>query len=352
MLLQHVLAAIIFLSPSMVANTKRTEKIEQYVNKQAQKHAFSGSILVAEKNEILVLKSYGCANYEHDVPNSPQTIFRIASITKPFTALAVMQLHEKKVLNIHDTITKYIPEFPRGEKITLHHLLTHTSGVANYNRCASKEFYESHSLEQLIAFIASWQLDFEPGSKYSYSNSGYILLTAVIEKVTGKKFEAYLQENIFKPLNMSASGFDQHEVVLKKRAQGYLLEKNVLKNIPYTNVAIPQGSGSLYASLEDMYTWDRALWSGRLVKQEMLTTIMAPHIAMEGSVTRAHGYGLFIDEYQGKKFVEYSGSLIGFQSKYIHFIEDDLTIIILSNVERTSFCEFCDIIVFSLFCVH
>src|SRR3990172_579170 len=183
-------------------------KVDEYINAYVNMEQFSGSILIAKGGNILVSKGYGMANYELDVPNGPKTKFRIGSVTKQFTAMAIIQLQEKGLLIFNDPLSKFIPDYPRGNEITLLHLLNHTSGIFNYNE--SKELQEKMkypiSLERLVESFKNTPLEFTPGEKYQYSNSNYVLLTYIIEKVSGKSYETYLQENIFQPLGMNNSG--------------------------------------------------------------------------------------------------------------------------------------------------
>ena len=288
-------------------------------------------------------KGYGYASYEFEVPNTSQTKFPIASNTKLFTALAIMQLQERKLLTVHDTLNNYIPDFPHGDKITLHHLLTHTSGIQNYYKwwpdvCTCKD------LEEMVTAVKAWPLECEPDVSYNYSNSGYTVLAYIIEKVSGIKYAEFLSEHIFKPLHMHDSGSDASEAIVKNRAYGYSAKNNALYRAPLVNNSVTLiGNGDLYSSLDDLYTWDQALYTEKILSKQSLDTIFAPHVHMKNSLTRAHGYGCFIDKICNKRVIEYSGALVGFLSKIIRCIDDNSTIIIITNVEnQQQFCKICD----------
>jgi len=177
-------------------------KVDEYVGTYLKIGNFSGSILIAKEGRILLSKGYGMANLEHDVPNAPQTIFRLGSVTKQFTSMAIMQLREKGRLDVDDPIAKYLPTYPNGEEITIHHLLTHTSGIPDFGEFPDlqKTIMIPSPVEKTIQRFKDKPLEFTPGEKFKYSNSGYILLGYIIEKVCGTSYEEFLKENVFQPL--------------------------------------------------------------------------------------------------------------------------------------------------------
>ncbi len=304
-------------------------KVDEYVNAYVKMGRFSGSILIAQNGKVIISKGYGMANYEHDVPNTRQTKFRIGSITKQFTSMAIMQLQEKGLLNVDDAVKKHIPDYPdTGNKITIHHLLTHTSGIPNFTSFPDyvKTIMMPSPVEKTVERFKDKPLDFEPGEKYSYSNSGYILLGYVIEKVTGKSYEEYIQENIFKPLKMNDTGYDHYTTLLKHRATGYDLTDDGPVNADYIDMTVPHGAGALYSTVEDLYTWDRALYSEKLVSKNSLEKIFAPF-------ENNYGYGWGITKLFNRKCTRHGGGINGFRSDIIRFVDDDACIIVLSNIE-------------------
>ena len=315
------------------------KRVDTYLNELGN---FSGVVLITQKDEIILKKGYGFASYEFDVQNTSQTKFPIASNTKSFTAAAILILQERNLLSVYDKIDTYIPGFPYGDTITIHHLLTHTSGIQNYYK-NWQDVCLCESLENMVNAFKAWPLDFEPGSKYTYSNSGYTILAYIIEKVSGLKYEEFLSENIFKPLQMNNSGSNNADIIVKNKAYGYLSKNNAIYKAPMVNNSVTLlGNGDIYSSLEDMYKWDQALNAEKLLTKKSLDNMFFAHISMENS-SRAHGYGWFIDTKCNKRVVEYSGALIGFLSKVTRFIDESITIVILTNVEdQEQFFKICD----------
>ena len=232
------------------------DKLDYYIRTQQQ--GFNGTILVAQKGEILLNKGYGLANQEWEAPNTPQTKFAIGSMTKAFTSMAIMMLQEKGQLSVQDPICKYMSDCPATWKsITLHHLLTHTSGIYNYTDLYSQlkdkvNVCREYKPVEVIAFFKDLPLDFEPGSSWKYSNSGYFLLGVVIEKVSGESYETFMQKNILQPLGMSDSGYDRSNMVVKNRASGYSWDGRVL-NADCEDVSIKFSAGGLYSTVGDLY---------------------------------------------------------------------------------------------------
>jgi CubicO group peptidase (beta-lactamase class C family)/mannose-6-phosphate isomerase-like protein (cupin superfamily) len=340
----------IFFIAFIAFNLKASFNVKQ-IDSYLKKENFSGAILISKKDTIIFKKYYGYANHEFEIPNSKETKFLIASNTKSFTAVAIIQLQEKKLLNVQDKLSTYIPDFPNGNIITIHHLLTHTSGIPNYYKYWT-DVSNAKNLEEMVKAFKSWPLEFEAGSQYAYSNSNYSLLAYIIEKVSGLKYEEYMTENIFKPLNMHNTGsFNSVEKIIKNKAYGYCNYEGSITIAPaIKNPITLLGNGDLYSTLDDMHAWDQALYTEKLISKKNRELMYMPHVSMEGSLTRAHSYGWFIDTYCNKRIVEYSGALIGYLSKIIRFIDDEISIIIITNVENQGkFCLLCDNILKLLF---
>ncbi len=314
------------------SNEPHEVELAQKINEAIRKYSdFSGAVLVAKKGEIVLSKGYGFADYEHKIPNTNKTAFPIASLTKSFTALPIMQLQERKLLNVNDSVSIFIANYPAGKTMTIHHLLTHTSGIPNYYAHFS-DIADCSNLKDMIEKVKNWPLSFEPGSQFCYSNTGYLLLAYIIEKVSGMTYGAFLSENIFKPMGMYKTGSEPAEI--ETRASGYVKEALELKKCPHPFAPLTLlGNGDLHSCLEDMFLWDRALDEQKLITHASMLYMIKPHVLMKDYSTRGHAYGWFIDDYKGSKIVEYSGSLRGFLAKHIKFIDDKITIIVLSNVE-------------------
>jgi CubicO group peptidase (beta-lactamase class C family) len=315
-------------------------KIDEYMNEQVKQERFSGSILVAQKGKILISKGYGMANYELNVPNTPKTAFRIGSITKQFTALAILQLEEQGKLKVEDTINKYIPDYPQGDKITIHQLLTHTSGICDYTQILDFKIKcrMYNSPEQLIATFKDKPSNFEPGKKFSYSNSGYILLGYIIEKASGKSYEDYINENIFKKAGLSDSGYDHSEKVIANRAMGYGFASSAIVNCDFIDMSFPYAAGSLYSTVEDLYKWDKLLLNTKILSKSSWDKMTHSYINIDDPSTNTnYGYGLFVGDMQigdvKKDTISHGGSVNGFAAHNCMYISDDVQIIILSNLE-------------------
>jgi CubicO group peptidase (beta-lactamase class C family) len=233
-----------------------TAKVDELVHAYEQKNQFMGSVLVAKSGRVFVKKGYGMANLEVGVPNSPKTKFRIGSITKQFTATAILQLAAAGKLSVDDKISKYIPDSPATwNNITIHHLLTHTSGIFDYTH--SPEYREGMRRTwtplETLALVRNKPLDFEPGSKFSYSSSGYIALGYIVEKVSGEKYEDYLKKHIFDLLDMNDTGYDHEAAIIEHRAGGYTpVPGGKLQNAEYIDMSRPFAAGALYSTVEDL----------------------------------------------------------------------------------------------------
>ncbi|HCQ91707.1 MAG TPA: penicillin-binding protein [Clostridium sp.] len=318
--------------------------INNYLNDLVEKEKFSGAILVSIKGEKIISKGYGMANYELDVLNTSKTKFRIGSVTKQFTAVAIMQLFEKEKLSLDDTLDKYIPDYPKGDKVTIHHLLTHTSGIFNYTSIEGSienTMRKKHSLEMLINEFKYVPYDFEPEAKYSYSNSGYALLGYIIEKVSNKSYEEYLQENIFNKLLMADTGYDDYYKIIKKRANGYELkgEEKGMVNCEFIDMSIPHAAGALYSTVEDLYIWNKALIGGKIISEELLKKITEKYIKVKENDYYGYGVHLISEELGGKvrERVDHSGIIPGFLASNEVFPEEDVQIIMITNVPSEHF---------------
>ncbi|MCE3228577.1 MAG: CubicO group peptidase beta-lactamase class family [Bacteroidetes bacterium] len=309
---------------------QKAKRLDSIFTAFSKRNQFNGSVLIAKKEKVLLSKGYGTANFTYDIPNSPTTKFKLASVSKQFTAMAILILQEKGLLSTDDKLTKFIPDYPNGDKITIHNLLTHTSGIPEVT---SLPFFDSimwrkHSLEEMIAYTKNKALDFEPGSKHQYSNSGYVLLTYIIEKASGKNYGDFMKANIFEPLGMKNSGLWHSHEVIKNTAVGYSMAgDNVMEEVDFIDMSVPSGAGALYSTVEDMYLWDRAFYTEKLVKKSTLEKMMTPF-------KDNYAYGIRVDDYSGHKMASHSGGIQGFATIMYHFPEDELYIVILKNVDN------------------
>ncbi len=313
-------------APAAAAPDDIAARVDAYMNAAQKLKWFSGSILLAKGGQVLVSKGYGMADYELDVANTPQTKFRLGSVTKQFTAMAVMELQEKGLLRVEDPVKKFLPDYPNGDKITIRHLLTHTSGIPNFTDFP--DYVTTMALptpaEKIVERFKDKPLEFAPGEKFKYSNSGYILLGYLIEKISGKSYEAFLKENIFDRLNMNDSGYDHNNTVLHNRASGYDLSGGEIRNSQYVDMSIPFAAGALYSTVEDLYKWDRALDTEKLLKKGSLDEMFTPF-------KNNYAYGWFIGEFNGHKRVSHAGGVNGFSTDIARYVSDDACVIVLNN---------------------
>jgi len=315
LMLAIILSIVIVLSLGLFIRKQLsvTATMNRYINAYVEQGKFSGVVLVAKNGKVLLSKGYGMANYELDVPNMPQTTFRIGSVTKQFTAMPIIQLLDKLSLkNGLDTpVSEYVPDYPQGNKITLYHLLNHKSGIPNYT---SFEEYPDKatrpvSLEKHIEFFKYKPLNFEPGEKYEYSNSNYVLLAYIIEKATGMPYEIYLQKFIFQPLNMSNSGCTDNKSLQKNKASGYSVSIEGIINAQYEDPSWLTGDGGIYATVEDLYKWDRALYTEKLASKETLNTIFKSLKA--DPIKDEYAYGWVLDSWNGHPLMWHNGRISG-----------------------------------------
>ncbi|WP_338554621.1 serine hydrolase domain-containing protein [Paenibacillus sp. KS-LC4] len=305
-------------------------EIHDFFTSLERNEEYSGSVLISKDEKILFNRGYSFANREHQVKNTPETKFRIGSITKQFTAMAITILQEQGELNVVDNVSKFIPSYKYGDQIKLHHLLTHSSGIPNITQLPNiKELMKQPTTtEKTVRLILDLEPEFVPNFKFQYSNSGYILLAYIIEKTTGLTYEDFLNNQIFLPLGMKNSGCDNHKEIIPNRAQGYEYDNGIV-NAEYMDMSFPIGGGNLYSTTEDLFKWDQSLYTEKLVTRESLDTIFTSH-------GYGYGYGWFIDEDQNRRRIYHGGGIVGFKNEIIRYINDRLTIIILNNLSTTN----------------
>lgn len=278
----------------------KAKEIDRLVQKYCEYGQFNGTVLVAEQGVVIFKKGYGEANKEWGIPNTPETKFRLGSITKQFTSMLILQLVDEGKIRIEGKLTDYIPDYPEatGDKVTVYHLLTHTSGIPSYTSMPNfnDEFARNpYTPTEFIKVFWNLPLEFEPGTKFVYNNSGYFLLGVIIEKVTGKPYAQVLQDRIFQPLGMKNSGYDLSAPILAKRAAGYEKRGGGYVNAAYLDMSLPYAAGALYSTVEDLFLWDQALTAGRLLSKESMEAYFTPRIPMSsrpGAPQYAYGWSV------------------------------------------------------------
>jgi CubicO group peptidase (beta-lactamase class C family) len=300
------------------------------------------SVMIIQRGKVVCARSYGLANLEESIPCDTNTNFRLASVTKQFTAMAVMLLAERKKLSLDERLTDFFPEFPAyGKQITLRHLLTHTSGLLDYEDVIPKGT-EIPVLDREVLRLLMQQdkTYFPPGTKYRYSNSGYALLALIVETRSGNTFARFLQANIFRPLGMADTlAYERGLSVVPRRAYGYSADGNGFKRTDQSLTSSVLGDGGIYSSVADLYQWDQALYSDRLVSQKMLKLAFTPGPATEHPDT-GYGFGWFIGQYRGLREMWHSGNSIGFTTRIARFPDRKFTVIILTNRNEADIAEF------------
>jgi CubicO group peptidase (beta-lactamase class C family) len=324
------LATLLFLltAPGF---TQDPARLDQIVQSYVKSNQFMGTVLVAKGDQVLLSKGYGSANLEWNIPNAPSTKFRLGSMTKQFTAAGILLLEERGKLKVEDPVKKYMPDAPAAwDKITIFHVLTHTAGIPNFTGFADYATTEAlpSPAEKTVLRFRDKPLDFEPGSKFSYSNSGYVLLGYLIEKISGESYEKFLQENIFTPLEMKDSGYDSNSAVIPRRAAGYSLAapgSNTLINAGFVNMSIPGGAGALYSTIEDLLKWERALFGGKVLSAASLQKMTTPF-------KDDYAFGVLVRTESGRKQIWHNGGIEGFNTAMAYYPDSKVVVAVLANV--------------------
>ena len=320
-----------------------TAKLDKYVQIYVDQGLFSGAVLVAKDGKILLSKGYGMANYEHMVPNTIQTKFDIGSITKQFTSMAIMQLVKEGKLKLNDTVASILPDAPHAKEITVYQLLTHTSGIPDHEESieldytkpavvttrTSFDYSKPVTTADIIEWVKDKPLDFVPASKFKYSNTGYVVLAAIIEKVSGQTYEVFLQEHIFKPLGICNTGVLHNTPLIMNRAQGYHRNGTDLQNAHYYDPSVDIGSGALFSTIGDLYLWDRALYTDKLISSDLREQLWRPCL-------NDYGLGWHIMSICGRRCVFHTGGWFDCATVVLRFVDDDVCIIVLSNFDSVS----------------
>lgn len=341
----------------MINCAQSIDSLACYLSNLEKNNQFSGIILIAENNSIVLHRPLGLSNYELDVKNKLDTKFRIASITKQFTAALVLKLQELGNLSVNDPVSKFIPDYPKGSAMTLHHLLIHTSGLAHIQEIPdlANILRIAHTRAQMVDLFKYSPAKFNPSEYYDYSNAGYLLLSYIIELATQKSFAQALKEFILTSAGMHESGSDDNAFILKDRASGYNLVNNELQNGAYIDMPLCSGSGGMYATAHDLYLWNQALYSGQIINRDSLALMLTPHTQtltpFEGCIGwdlsyAQYGYGIRVGTLaNGHHFTSHEGIINGFCSNIIHIFESSTDIIILSNLQHAPIKEMSDIII-------
>jgi len=327
--IRFLLVALVAATSAVAQDTARMDEIAKA--DLAGGH-FMGAVLVARGDQIIFEHAYGSANLEWQVPNTPTTKFRLGSVTKQFTATAIMLLEERGKLNTDDLLAKYLPDCPpEWSAITVRHLLSHTSGIPNFTAFPDYPTWRftPATTEQSLAHVRGHALLFAPGERYQYSNSNYIVLGWLVEHLAGKSYAEFLTENIFGPLGMKDTGYDVNETVLPGRASGYMATAHGFVNAPYSDMHVPHGAGALYSTVEDLHRWTEGLFGGKILTAASLAKLTTPG---KGD----YAFGLSVRTVNGRKLIDHGGAIEGFNSHLAYYPESRLTVAVLANVNGSA----------------
>ena len=332
------LAPLALLFSGTALSAQDAGRMDRAISEHVDDKRYMGTALVAMGDDVLLDKAYGSANLEWDVANSPDTKFRLGSITKQFTAVSVLLLHERGEIDIYAPVKTYWPDAPAAwDMVTVAHLIHHTSGIPSIT--SFDDFprwkYQPWKLETLVGKFAEPELEFEPGSQWKYSNSGYLLLSAIVGKVTGEPLGAFMQTNIFDPLEMANTGIDDTDTILAKRASGYSPSENGIVNADYVSMTIPTGGGDMYSTTGDLLKWQRGLFGGKLLSPETLQTYLTP-TDFEAFGEAKYAAGVLVENIEGQTVYWHGGGIEGFNTWLGHDPEKDITVVVLANLNGGS----------------
>ncbi|MBZ0180734.1 MAG: serine hydrolase [Melioribacteraceae bacterium] len=328
---------------STIIAQNKSSQIDELLQKYFEYNRLNGSVLVADKGEVILEKGYGTANREFNIPNSADTKFRIGSISKQFTAAIILQLVEEGKINLQGKITDYLPEYRKdtGEKITIHQLLNHTSGIISYTNLPNvwaDSLRLPYEKDYFIEHFHSGDLEFEPGEKFVYNNTGYYLLAAIAEEVTGESFGDLLQTRLLDKAGMTNSGSEDDEFVISNAASGYLKRGPKFQKDPYMYMLNVMGAGHMYSTVGDLYKWDRALYTEKILSAEMKEKMFTPRLSN-------YGYGWLIQNMPGRDSTDstiihtHTGGINGFNTLEIRFPEEDRFLAVFTNTPGASLLE-------------
>ncbi|NIG55706.1 serine hydrolase [Chitinophaga sp. Cy-1792] len=323
--------AILFLVVSLIVNSLKaqtdSEKLDEVMQAATNAHLFNGVALIARHDSILLFKGYGWRNYEQQIPHDTNSVFQIGSTTKPFTATVILWLREQHLLDLSDKLSKYFPSYRYGNQITIKNLLTHTSGIYNFTdqhylaNLADKPFHQ----RDFWKIVADKPLEFLPDTRFSYSNSNYMILGYIIEQVSGKSYEQMVREVIFEKAGMTHSGFDYRHLSSLYKSAGYdTLDLKAPQRARLSDSSATYAAGAMYTTAADLYRFSQAMYNNKIISQASQEEAFTPY---KGN----YGYGWYIEFAPGLKFMAHNGGIWGFQSHFKRIPQDHVSIILLRN---------------------
>jgi len=315
-----------------------SEKLtDDFYNSLKEKKYPGIALLVAKDGKVLYKKGFGYANLNDKVPVTPDTKFRIGSVTKQFTGAAILKLQENNLLSVNDKLSKFIPDFPRGDEVTIHQLLTHTSGIHSYTGKADflTRVTKTISPDSLILYFKNDPYDFNPGDRFLYNNSGYFLLGYIISKVSGKTYDAYLKETFFDPLGMKNTGVHYAGIKLEHEAKGYTKKGDTYEESLNWDMSWAGAAGALYSTVDDLLKWNQALYGGKVISEKSLKAALTP-VVLNGDAQPPgkYGYGLGLSSFRGTDIVGHSGGLHGFLTQLSYYPKEKMSVVMFTNTSE------------------
>jgi CubicO group peptidase (beta-lactamase class C family) len=310
--------------------------VDSVANAAVAQHRTPGvSVAVVKRGRTVLAKGYGYADLENDIPATAETVYRIGSITKQFTSSAIMRLVEQGKLSLDDTLQKFLPTYDtKGNRVTVRHLLNHTSGIKSYTSLPAFGRVMRLDLphDSLVALFASEPFDFKPGDRWLYDNSGYFLLGMIVEKVSGKPYGQYLQDEFFTPLGLKSTVYCDEAPLIKHRARGYATKPGgQFANADPLSMALPYAAGSLCSTVTDLAAWTAALAGGKVVSPASYKQMTTPLTLNDGKPL-TYGFGLGVGALRGHRQISHNGGINGFVSELHHYVDDSTVVVVLTNV--------------------
>jgi CubicO group peptidase (beta-lactamase class C family) len=339
-LLSLLSCAFVATGPAEEEAGHLSKKIDAIVEEAMKRDQVVGtSVGIQKKGEIILAKGYGFADLENRVEATEHTVYRLGSVTKQFTAVAIMMLVEQGKILLDDDLTKFLPDYPtKGHRITIDRLLNHTSGIKGYTEMGDKFWGKARldlSHEEMIDLFSQEPFEFAPGERYQYNNSAYYLLGVIIEKASEMPYADFLTENIFEPLGLSETYYLDNSPIVENRAEGYEVRKGKVVNDDLLSMRLPFSAGALGSSVVDILKWQKALEEHRLISVESYQKMKSAETLNDGTVS-TYGYGLDIGSMEGRVKVSHGGGINGFRAQLSHYPEEDLTVVVLCNIGTAS----------------
>jgi len=332
-----LIPVVLFLSvltfPALSKEASLAERLDAIVAASVPADAPGVAVIVVQDGKTLLRKGYGLADLERNVPITPETIFRIGSITKQYTAVAVLQLVKEGKVGLDDPLSKYVPDFPNADKVTVRHLLTHTSGIKSYTNVPSfmQHLREDKTPLQVVEAVRNEPADFAPGEKWLYNNSGYIFLGIIIEKASGMPYAEYMQKKLFTPLGLTHTFVGDENRVVRGRAQGYEQDApDSFRHARYVSMTQPYAAGAIESNVDDLAKWNALLLSGKVIDADLLKLAWTDSTTSNGKPT-GYGFGWQISDEDGVRYIEHGGGIMGFVSHGTLVPEKKVYVALLHN---------------------